>query len=55
LTGLEFLPENRPDFWEKAGYHNEEAIWEEKHIRCQVLNNRIVKNLLELYKLREVN
>lgn len=30
LRGLEFLAEDKPGFWEKAGYHNEADVWEEE-------------------------
>jgi DMSO/TMAO reductase YedYZ molybdopterin-dependent catalytic subunit len=30
LRGLEFLDEDRPGFWEQAGYHNEGDIWQEE-------------------------
>ncbi len=30
LRGLEFLAEDRPGFWERAGYHNEADIWKEE-------------------------
>ncbi|UCC54815.1 MAG: sulfite oxidase-like oxidoreductase [Anaerolineaceae bacterium] len=30
LRGLEFLAEDRPGFWEKAGYHNEADPWKEQ-------------------------
>jgi DMSO/TMAO reductase YedYZ molybdopterin-dependent catalytic subunit len=30
LRGLEFLKEDRPGFWEEAGYHNEADIWKEE-------------------------
>jgi DMSO/TMAO reductase YedYZ molybdopterin-dependent catalytic subunit len=30
LRGLEFLAEDRPGFWEQAGYHNEADIWKEQ-------------------------
>lgn len=32
LRGLEFLPFDRPGFWEKAGYHNEADIWKEQRV-----------------------
>jgi DMSO/TMAO reductase YedYZ molybdopterin-dependent catalytic subunit len=30
LRGLEFLTEDKPGFWERAGYHNEADIWKEQ-------------------------
>jgi DMSO/TMAO reductase YedYZ molybdopterin-dependent catalytic subunit len=30
LRGLEFLKNDRPGFWEQAGYHNEADIWKEE-------------------------
>jgi DMSO/TMAO reductase YedYZ molybdopterin-dependent catalytic subunit len=30
LRGLEFMPHDRPGFWEQAGYHNEADIWKEE-------------------------
>ncbi|KPL82053.1 oxidoreductase [Thermanaerothrix daxensis] len=30
LRGLEFLAEDRPGFWEQAGYHNEADVWKEQ-------------------------
>jgi DMSO/TMAO reductase YedYZ molybdopterin-dependent catalytic subunit len=30
LRGLEFMPRDRPGFWEQAGYHNEADIWKEQ-------------------------
>lgn len=30
LIGLEFTREDRPGFWEKAGYHNEGDVWKEQ-------------------------
>jgi DMSO/TMAO reductase YedYZ molybdopterin-dependent catalytic subunit len=30
LRGLEFLAQDRPGFWEQAGYHNEADIWKEE-------------------------
>jgi DMSO/TMAO reductase YedYZ molybdopterin-dependent catalytic subunit len=32
LTGLEFVMQDRPGFWEEAGYHNEGNIWLEQRI-----------------------
>ncbi len=32
LRGLEFLKEDKPGFWEKAGYHNEGDIWREQRV-----------------------
>jgi DMSO/TMAO reductase YedYZ molybdopterin-dependent catalytic subunit len=30
LRGLEFTKEDRPGFWEQAGYHNEADVWTEQ-------------------------
>ncbi len=30
LRGLEFTQEDRPGFWERAGYHNEADVWKEQ-------------------------
>jgi DMSO/TMAO reductase YedYZ molybdopterin-dependent catalytic subunit len=30
LRGLEFLREDKPGFWEQAGYHNDADIWKEE-------------------------
>lgn len=30
LRGLEFSNQDKPGFWEQAGYHNEADIWEEQ-------------------------
>lgn len=30
LRGLEFLAQDRPGFWEKAGYHNQADVWKEE-------------------------
>lgn len=30
LRGLEFLPHDRPGFWEQAGYHNNADVWKEE-------------------------
>ena len=30
LRGLEFVAEDRPGFWERAGYHNEADPWVEQ-------------------------
>ncbi len=30
LRGLEFLPSDRPGFWERAGYHNRADVWKEE-------------------------
>ena len=30
LRGIEFTENDRPGFWEKAGYHNEADVWEEQ-------------------------
>ena len=32
LRGLEFLKEDRPGFWEQAGYHNNADVWKEERI-----------------------
>ncbi len=32
LRGLEFLEEDRPGFWELAGYHNRGDVWEEERL-----------------------
>lgn len=32
LRSLEFLPDDRPGFWERAGYHNEGDIWKEQRV-----------------------
>lgn len=32
LRGLEFAPQDRPGFWEQAGYHNEADVWKEERI-----------------------
>ena len=32
LRGLEFMPEDRKGFWEKAGYHNEGDVWKEERM-----------------------
>ncbi len=32
LRGLEFLSDDRPGFWERAGYHNEGDVWKEERI-----------------------
>ncbi len=32
VRSLEFLAEDRPGFWEKAGYHNEGDIWKEQRL-----------------------
>ncbi len=39
LRGLEFSVEDKPGFWEQAGYHNEGDFWKEE--RCQPRVNRI--------------
>ena len=32
LRGLEFMAQDRPGFWEEAGYHNDGDIWlEQRH------------------------
>ncbi len=33
LRGLEFMTEDRPGFWEMAGYHNEGDAWKEERFR----------------------
>jgi DMSO/TMAO reductase YedYZ molybdopterin-dependent catalytic subunit len=33
LRGLEFTQEDRPGFWEQAGYHNEADVWKEERTR----------------------
>ncbi len=33
LRGLEFMAEDRPGFWEQAGYHNEGDVWKEQRLR----------------------
>ncbi len=30
LRGLEFLKEDKPGFWENAGYHNRGDVWKEE-------------------------
>jgi DMSO/TMAO reductase YedYZ molybdopterin-dependent catalytic subunit len=30
LRGLRFMAEDRPGFWEQAGYHNEADVWKEE-------------------------
>ena len=30
LRSLEFMSQDRPGFWEQAGYHNEANVWEEQ-------------------------
>ena len=30
LRGLEFTAEDRPGFWERAGYHNDADVWKEQ-------------------------
>jgi DMSO/TMAO reductase YedYZ molybdopterin-dependent catalytic subunit len=30
LRGLQFLAQDRPGFWEQAGYHNEADVWNEE-------------------------
>jgi DMSO/TMAO reductase YedYZ molybdopterin-dependent catalytic subunit len=38
LQKLEFATEDRPGFWEKAGYHNEGDPWkEERYARRRML------------------
>jgi DMSO/TMAO reductase YedYZ molybdopterin-dependent catalytic subunit len=33
LRGLEFMAQDRPGFWEEAGYHNDADIWKEERFR----------------------
>ena len=33
LRGLEFTRDDRPGFWEQAGYHNDADIWKEERYR----------------------
>ena len=35
LRGLEFRSDDRPGFWEQAGYHNEADIWKEQRFGRQ--------------------
>jgi DMSO/TMAO reductase YedYZ molybdopterin-dependent catalytic subunit len=30
LRGLEFMSQDRPGFWERAGYHNDADVWKEE-------------------------
>ena len=30
LRGLQFMAQDRPGFWEQAGYHNEADVWNEE-------------------------
>ncbi|HEX9798177.1 MAG TPA: molybdopterin-dependent oxidoreductase [Anaerolineales bacterium] len=32
VRGLEFLAQDKPGFWEQAGYHNEADIWKEQRV-----------------------
>lgn len=32
LRGLEFTQEDRPGFWERAGYHNDADVWKEERL-----------------------
>jgi len=32
LRGLEFAVNDRPGFWERAGYHNEGDVWKEQRV-----------------------
>ncbi len=32
LRGLEFVREDRPGFWEQAGYHNRADVWKEERL-----------------------
>lgn len=36
VTGLEFMAEDRPGFWERAGYHNRGNPWAEERYRNEV-------------------
>ena len=36
LRGLEFLNEDRPGFWEQAGYHNVGDIWQEERFALRL-------------------
>ena len=33
LRGLEFMPQDKPGFWEQAGYHTEADVWKEQRLR----------------------
>ncbi len=33
LRGLEFTAQDRPGFWEQAGYHNEADVWQEQRFQ----------------------
>ncbi|RMF50734.1 MAG: sulfite oxidase-like oxidoreductase [Anaerolineae bacterium] len=33
LRGLEFAAQDRPGFWEQAGYHNEADVWKEQRFQ----------------------
>lgn len=33
LRGLEFMAEDRPGFWEQAGYHNRGDVWREERMQ----------------------
>lgn len=33
IRGIEFTTDDRPGFWERAGYHNEADIWKEERFR----------------------
>ncbi len=33
LRGLEFMPHDKPGFWEQAGYHNTADVWKEQRFR----------------------
>ena len=33
IRGLEFSADDRPGFWEQAGYHNEGDVWKEQRFR----------------------
>ena len=33
IRGIEFTTDDRPGFWEQAGYHNEADVWKEQRFR----------------------
>ncbi len=35
LRSLEFMSEDLPGFWEKAGYHNEGEVWQEQRLAAR--------------------
>ena len=37
LRGLEFMNEDRPGFWEQAGYHNNADAWKEERFGSELL------------------